>query len=125
MYLTPNGPQTHQVVQFRVLAEERVPLLLLTADEVLDVDVEAGGGDAVGAERGLLTLLKEQRQQREQRMSAPTNTAFLQHTQQAQDKAEAGHPGNLYWGRRYSRTHQSPTHIASLSSPLRNTSCVL
>lgn len=62
----------HQVVEFRVLAEERLALLLLAADEVLDVHVEAGRGDAVGAQRGLLALLEQQRQQREQGMPART-----------------------------------------------------
>lgn len=69
----------HQVVEFRVLAEERLPFLLLTADEVLDVHIEAGRGDAVGAERGLLALLEQQRQQREQRVAvdaAPTRTLW-------------------------------------------------
>lgn len=72
---------THQVVEFRVLAEKGPALLLLTADEVLDVHVEAGGGDAVGAQRGLLTLLEQQRQQREQRMpgerSPPKTRRFI------------------------------------------------
>lgn len=42
-YADMNG---YQVVQFRVLAEERLVVLLLLVDEVLDVDVKAGGGDA-------------------------------------------------------------------------------
>lgn len=61
---------SHQVVELRVLAEEGFSLLLLTADKVLDVHIEAGRGDAVGAQRRLLTLLKQQGQEREQGMSA-------------------------------------------------------
>lgn len=60
--------EPHQAVEFRVLAEERFALLLLTADKVLDVHVKAGRGDAVGAQRGLFALLEQQRQEREQWM---------------------------------------------------------
>lgn len=45
-------------------------LLLLLVDEVLDVDVKAGRGDALGALRRLLALLKEESQQRKQRVPA-------------------------------------------------------
>jgi hypothetical protein len=54
---------TNQVVQLRVLAEERLVVLLLLVDKVFDVYIEAGRGDALGALGGLLTLLKQQGQQ--------------------------------------------------------------
>lgn len=60
----------YQVVQLGVIAEEGLVLLLLLVDEVLNVDVEAGRGDALGALCRLLALLKEQSQQREQRVPA-------------------------------------------------------
>lgn len=59
---------SHQVVKFRVFTEERFPLLLLITDKILDVHIKACWGDAFRAQRGLLTLLKQQGQQREQRM---------------------------------------------------------
>lgn len=59
------GPRqgTNQVVQLRVLAEERLVVLLLLVDKVFDVHIEAGRGDALGTLGGLLTLLKQQGQQ--------------------------------------------------------------
>lgn len=59
------GPRqgTNQVVQLRVLAEERLVVLLLLVDKVFDVHIEAGRGDALRALGGLLTLLKQQGQQ--------------------------------------------------------------
>lgn len=59
---------SHQVVEFRVLAEEGFALLLLTADKVLNVHVEARRGDTIRAQRGLFTLLKQQGQEGEQGM---------------------------------------------------------
>ena len=59
----------HQVVELGVFAEEGLVVLLLLVHKVLDVHVEAGRRDALGALRGLLTLLKQQRQQGEQRVS--------------------------------------------------------
>lgn len=72
MYALRNPPflGTDQVVQFRVLAEERLVVLLLLVHKIFDVHVEAGRGDALGALRGLLTLLKQQSQQREQGVPA-------------------------------------------------------
>lgn len=63
-------PSLYQVVQLRVITEEGLVLLLLLVDKVLDVDVEAGRGDALGTLSCLLALLKEQSQQREQRVPA-------------------------------------------------------
>lgn len=60
----------YQIVQLRVITEEGLVLLLLLVDEVLDVHVEAGRGDALGALSGLLALLKQQSQEREQRVPA-------------------------------------------------------
>ena len=63
-------PGTYQAVEVGVVAEEGLPLELLVVDEGLDVDVEAvGRGRGVGRQRGLLALLKQQRHQREQRVS--------------------------------------------------------
>lgn len=60
----------YQIVQLGVIAEEGLVLLFLLVDEVLDVHVEAGRGDALGALRGLLALLKQQRQEWEEGVPA-------------------------------------------------------
>lgn len=59
---------SYQVVKFQVLTEEGFSLFLLVADKVFDVHIKAGRGDAVRAQCGLLTLLKQQGQQRKQGM---------------------------------------------------------
>lgn len=59
----PPRQGTNQVVQVGVLAEEWLVVLLLLMHKVLDVHIEAGRGDALGALGGLLTLLKQQGQQ--------------------------------------------------------------
>lgn len=68
-------------------------LLLLLVDKVLDVHVEAGGGDALRALGGLFTFLKQQRQEREKRVPVGTSRA---HTCAHRDLLLAGlrsHPG--------------------------------
>lgn len=55
----------YQVVQLRVITEEWFVLLFLLVYEILNVYIEAGGSDALGALCRLLTLLKQQRQQGE------------------------------------------------------------
>ena len=65
---------SHQVVEFRVLAEEGFALFLLIADKVLNVDIKACRGNAFRAQCGLFTLLKQQGQQREQGMSVKVPT---------------------------------------------------
>lgn len=62
----------HQVVQLWILAEEGLVLSLLLVHKVLDVHVEAGRRDAFGSLRGLFTFLKQQGEQREQRMPEET-----------------------------------------------------
>lgn len=77
--LLPTPSCLYQVVQLGVITEEGFVLLLLLVDKVLDVDVEAGRGDALGALRCLLTLLKEQRQQWEERVPADDKGDPLEH----------------------------------------------
>lgn len=50
---------SYQVVKVWVIAEESFAFFLLAADKVLDVNIEAGGGDTLWALGGLFTLLKE------------------------------------------------------------------
>lgn len=50
-------------------------LLLLLVDKVLDVHIKAGGSDALRALGGLFTFLKQQRQEREERVPAGTSRA--------------------------------------------------
>lgn len=59
----------YQVVQLRIFTEEGLVLSLLLVHKVFDVHIKAGRSDAFGSLRGLLTFLKQQRKQREQRMS--------------------------------------------------------
>lgn len=77
--LLPTPSCLYQVVQLGVITEEGFVLLLLLVNKVLDVDVEAGRGDALGALRCLLTLLKEQRQQWEERVPADDKGDPLEH----------------------------------------------
>lgn len=80
------GDEDYQVVEFGVLAEERFALLFLLVDKVLDIHIKAGRCDALGALRGLLTLLKQQRQEGEQRMSGGIqNTLPLVSTSERQN----------------------------------------
>lgn len=58
--------------------------LLLLVDKVLDVHIKAGRGDALRALGGLLTFLKQQRQEREKRV--PVGTARA-HTCAHRDQA--------------------------------------
>lgn len=62
----------HQVVQLRILAEEGLVFSLLLVHKVFYVHVEAGRRDAFRSLRGLLTFLKKQGEQGEQRMPAET-----------------------------------------------------
>lgn len=59
----------HQIVQLWIFAEERLVFSLLLMHKVFDVHVKAGRRDAFRSLCGLLTLLKQQRQQGEQWMS--------------------------------------------------------
>lgn len=67
-----SSPSAHQVVQLWILAEEGLVLSLLLVHKVLNIHVEAGRRYAFGSLRGLFTFLKQQSEQRKQRMPEET-----------------------------------------------------
>ena len=64
------GVNTHKLIGLLALRQQRPLLLLLVLHEGLDVHVEAVAGGALGGLGGQLALLEQQRQQREQGVSA-------------------------------------------------------
>lgn len=64
----------YQVVQLWIFTEEWLVFSLLLVYKVFNVHIKAGGRDAFRSLCGLLTLLKQQRQKGEQRMSVETES---------------------------------------------------
>ena len=60
---------SHQSIEFRIIAEERVVVLLLVMYKRLDVDVKVIGRRTLRGACRLLTLLKQQSHQREERVA--------------------------------------------------------
>lgn len=70
--------QAYQIVQFWIFAEKRLVLSLLLVHKVFNIHIEAGWRDAFGPLRGLLTFLKQQRQQGEQWVSTEKETQGME-----------------------------------------------
>ena len=63
------GRDTHKLISLFIVREERSLLLLLVLDEGLDIHIEAVTAGALGRLGRQLTLLKQEGQQRKQRVS--------------------------------------------------------
>lgn len=69
---------SYQVVEVWVFAKEGFALFLLTAYKVFYVNIKTGRRYAVRALSRLLTLLKQQSQEREEGVSVEENNTFAQ-----------------------------------------------